>query len=374
MMRLLYVTDLLAIHGGLERVLVDKMNWLSMRSQYEVFLLTANQGSHPVVFPLSPNVTHYNLEVPFQQQYRYHCLIRWLVKLKLHHLFRRKLRFVIKEIVPDVVICPRRDLVADVERVRGNIPMVYESHSSRLAGKFENWGIWQRLLTKYYECHIRKVQMLVSLTEGDASEWRKLMPFVKVIPNVVHLNETGHLSDCQSKSVIFVGRYSMQKDIGTLLHIWSLVHKKHPDWQLHVYGGYGEQSDSIHTMISQMNANIVEHKPTSQIFDAYLNSSLLLLTSLYEPFGLVLPEAMSCGLPVIAFNCPYGPIDILSDAKDGYLIEKGDIEGFVDKVCLLLENSELRCQMGKAASVSSQKYKAECIMPEWEVLFKDMIN
>jgi glycosyltransferase involved in cell wall biosynthesis len=87
---------------------------------------------------------------------------------------------------------------------------------------------------------------------------------------------------------------------------------------------------------------------------------------LFEPFGLVLPEAMSCGLPVVAFDCPYGPSDIISDGVDGFLVKDRDVDAFADKVCLLIENEALRRQMGQKGIASAQRYRAEAIMPMWE--------
>ena len=99
---------------------------------------------------------------------------------------------------------------------------------------------------------------------------------------------------------------------------------------------------------------------------------MLLMTSRFEPFGLVLPEAMSCGLPVVAFNCPYGPADIISDGEDGFLIKNKDIYDYVEKVCLLMENEDMRIKMGKAGVLSSQRFKASNIMPQWIQLFSQL--
>ena len=98
-----------------------------------------------------------------------------------------------------------------------------------------------------------------------------------------------------------------------------------------------------------------------------------MLTSIYEPFGLVMPEAMSCGLPVVAFDCPYGPANIISDGEDGFLIKNRDIQSFADHLCLLIEDEKLRCQMGQRGTASSQKYAADIIMPEWKALFESLI-
>ena len=105
-----------------------------------------------------------------------------------------------------------------------------------------------------------------------------------------------------------------------------------------------------------------------------MNSSMLLMTSIYEPFGLVLPEAMSCGLPVVAFDCPYGPAEIITDGVDGFLIKNRDVENFSNRVCQLIENKNLRIQMGQAAIKSSQRYKADKIMPQWKDLLVSLTS
>ena len=97
-------------------------------------------------------------------------------------------------------------------------------------------------------------------------EWKKINSHVQVIPNVVHLNDTGRYSNCQSKSVIFVGRYSYQKDIESLLQIWKLVNQRHPDWQLNIYGGYGEQQELLQSIIHRSGMNVVINQPTTSIF------------------------------------------------------------------------------------------------------------
>ena len=108
--------------------------------------------------------------------------------------------------------------------------------------------------------------------------------------------------------------------------------------------------------------------------DKYRESSMLLMSSLYEPFGLVLVEAMSCGLPVVAFNCPYGPADIINDGIDGFLVEDRNIEAFADRVCQLMADEDLRLQMGRAAVLSAQRYKSETIMPKWRKMFDVIVN
>lgn len=373
-MRLLYICDALAVFGGLERVLIEKANWLAQQEGYKVSLLTVNQGDHPVSFPLYPDVQFEDLNIQFHQQYHLPFWQRLVRNRQLHRLFRERLAGKIQERTPEIIVCTRLDYIRDVVSVKVNIPLVFESHSSCLASRFEGDGLLRRLHIRYLQLAVRKVSMTVALTQGDAAEWRKLTPRVCVIPNLVHLNDSGMYSDCTAKSAIFVGRFSKQKDVGSLLRIWTLVHKHYPEWCLYLYGGYGEEQDSILKEIKQIDANIQVHEATSDIMEKYKESSILLLTSSYEPFGLVLPEAMSCGLPVVAFDCPYGPADIITDGADGFLVKSGDINYYVDKVCFLLENEALRLKMGRAGQQTSQRYEASRVMPMWKNMFEQIIK
>ena len=123
-----------------------------------------------------------------------------------------------------------------------------------------------------------------------------------------------------------------------------------------------------------MNANIHVFEPTSDIMEKYREHSILLLTSLYEPFGLVLPEAMSCGLPVVVFDCPYGPADIITDGVDGFLVKNRNIECFAKRVDQIISNYDLRRQMGHAGIQSSQRYQVSRIMPQWVQFFEQLTS
>ena len=368
-MRILYICDALAIFGGLERILVDKLNELSERYNNEMFLVTANQGQHPIPFPLNTKVTFCDLDIVFHRQYYVRGIKRLWTKYRLYRLFICKLRLQIQKIRPDVIVCVRINYLADVLKVCGSVPVIFESHTSFYEFNFANYPFHRRLFVRYWQHSVADANKVVALTEGDAKAWSVINPSVCVIPNVVHLNESGRYSNCQAKSIIFVGRFSEQKDVRSLLQIWEIVHHRHSEWVLNIYGGYGEEKNELMPLLEQKGKGICVHEPTPDIFDHYFESSMLLLTSLYEPFGLVLPEAMSCGLPVISFDCPYGPADIITDGVDGFLIKDRNIKAFADKICLLIDNPQLRKEMGKAGILSSQRYHADYIMPLWQTLF-----
>lgn len=372
-MKILYVTDALAVWGGIERVLSDKMNYLVREYGYDIYVVTADQGNHPVPFSLDERIHVMDLNIRFHQQYNYHGIKRIMKYRELEYLFRDRLRSYITEIKPDVISCIRDGYTSAVIDVKGTIPAIFESHAMYRDVVFENATRSHRILTYYKRRKFKKLEKLVALTQGDADDWKRVCNHVCVIPNVVHLNESGRYSQCDSKKAIFAGRFDVQKDFGTMVKIWMFVQQRHPDWTLNVYGN-GKLKPHYEKIVYDNKLNILIHPAVPDIFDRFIESSMLLMSSLYEPFGLVLAEAMSCGLPVVAFDCPYGPADIIHDGVDGYLVEDRNVETFAARVCQLIENEQLRHDMGKAAVSSAQRYKAENVMPQWDQLFSSLVK
>lgn len=372
-MRIAYVTDAFAVWGGLERVLADKMNYLAESYGVEIRVLTCNQGTHSIPFHLHPNIQCEDLNIRMHQQYEYHGIKRLLIRMQLQRVLKQRMRDAIDRIKPDVIVCVKFVFVELLNQVRGDIPLVIEAHTLCTSYRYEGVGMLQRIQSRSFKKAISKVDALISLTEGDAADWRRINNNVRVIPNVVHLNESGSFASCEQKSIIYVGRFSPQKDYDSLLRIWGIVHQQYPDWQLDIYGE-GELKEFFLPKIKAMNANIHVYEPVSDIMEMYREHSILLLTSLYEPFGLVLPEAMSCGLPVVAFDCPYGPADIISDGVDGFLVKDRDIECFAKRVDQLISSYDLRRQMGRAGILSSQRYHASHIMPQWVQFFEQLTS
>ena len=155
------------------------------------------------------------------------------------------------------------------------------------------------------------------------------------------------------------------------MEIWKRVQARHPDWILNIYGD-GEEKEQYADIIASLN--IVVHQPTRNIHEEYCKNSIFLLTSISESFSLVIPEAMSCGLPVVSFDCPYGPRDIITEGRDGFLVPQYDVDAFADRVCYLIEHNDIRLQMGMAALTSSQRYAAEIVMPQWKKLFESILE
>lgn len=367
-MRLVYLYHSLVNWGGTERILVDKMNYLVLHDSYEVYMITSDQGQHKIPYDLDELVHFIDLNIRFYQRYQYKRWRRPFIYRQLSQKYHNLLQEHLETIQPDVIICTSIQDVKPLLKVKGRIPLIVESHINFMRPD----TLFHRIQTWINNYWIGKADAVVTLTDGDAENWKRVSKNVLVVPNIVHLNPLPRYSSGKEKHVIFVGRFAEQKGIGELFAIWKLVYSKYPDWHLDLYGE-GRLWNQYQQEVETLNMNIELHKPTKDIFEAYCNSSIFVLTSVYEPFGLVMPEAMSCGLPVVAFDCPYGPADIITDGEDGFLIKNRDIHAFADKVCQLIEDAPLRKAMGLRAIASSQRFSADKIMPMWKQLFEELV-
>lgn len=149
---------------------------------------------------------------------------------------------------------------------------------------------------------------------------------------------------------------------------WEEGH--HTDWILDIFGE-GFYKDSLTRQIKdrKLEHSITIHPFTQNITQEYLNSSILALSSNYEGFGLVLIEAMSLGVPCVSFDCPFGPSEIIRNQEDGLLVKNGDIQGFANALCHLIEHEAERKAFGKRAKQNITRYSLRNIMPQWEMLF-----
>ena len=368
-MRVVYLYPALAIWGGVERILVEKMNYFVRHYGYDVYMITSDQGGHEIPYDLDERVHFIDLNIRFHTRYRYKLLRRLIEYRKLSRLYHHKLQEQLLQIRPDVIVCTTFQNIMPLLRIKGDIPLVVESHVNFMHPDTLLHKI-QMGVNNYW---IGKAEAIVTLTNGDAENWRKVSHRAHVIPNMVHLNDTNLYCDCTSKRVLFVGRFEEQKNIGELISIWEHIHPKFPDWKLDLYGD-GALWEKFKCEADALNINIEIHKPTAQIMDVYRSSSVFVMTSLYEPFGLVIPEAMSCGLPVVSYDSPYGPASIISEGKDGFVVSLHDRQTFADRLCQLMGDEELRKKMGRHAIASSQRFSADKIMPMWKELFDKLTS
>jgi glycosyltransferase involved in cell wall biosynthesis len=216
-----------------------------------------------------------------------------------------------------------------------------------------------------------QLDALVLLTPNDAEDWKSVVKTF-VIPNPISFFPKVS-AELVNKQVIMVGRYNDAKGYDYLIPAWEIVHHRHPDWILQVYGS-GELYDDVVNWIKEhkIEDSIVLNEPIDDIKSKYLESSICVLSSIYEGFSLVILESMACGVPVVSFDCPYGPRNIIKDGEDGLLIDFLNIDALAEGLCYLIEDNEKRKIMGINARKNVLRFSKETVMRQWEGLFREL--
>ena len=244
-MKIVYVYPQFAHAAGTERILIEKMNYLTEVYGYDVVMLTYEQGDHPVAFFLSPRVRHVDLDVRYYPLYQYNKIRRFYKWQKLEKLLQSRFNDFMSSYRPDIIISTTyyAEVLGLIVKCPVSCVRVLESHIDRrfiLSNDPVNRRSFLRWAHMRYHMSLltyraRKFDLLVALNHEDAKDWSHYLK-TKVITNVVHLNHTDKIASQDSHHVIFVGRYMEQKGILDLFRIWKIVHQKHSDWYLDLYG------------------------------------------------------------------------------------------------------------------------------------------
>lgn len=366
--------------GGIGRVTSIKANWFAEHG-HEVWVVTANQGVEQDYYELHPSVVRKDFAIGFQLGIdNGNLLMKYVRKIGKMRRYRRELEQFILEVKPDIVVSTFTNDSDFLYKLKDGSKKVLEFHFSHEGFKSQmKYGpqtLKNKLLLTYrLRKHKRiasKYDAFVVLTHEDAEAW-KGYDNLHVIHNMLSF-ETPEVSTCMEKRVIAVGRLDFQKKFDRLVDIWALVNKECPKWRLDIFGQGPDRENLLQRIVEKgLNDSISIKMPTRNIIKEYASSSILAMTSTYEGWGLVLTEAMSVGMPCVAYACKCGPRDIIEDGKNGYVIEEGDKETFAHRLVELMKNDELRQEMGRNAKESSRKYSVENIMEQWLALFSKMI-
>lgn len=224
-------------------------------------------------------------------------------------------------------------------------------------------------MRRYYP----RLDALAVLTEEDVKDYRALLAGgptrVVRVPNAV-TPLGGHISPLDGKVVVALGRLMPQKGYDLLLRAFRQVADPHPDWQLRIYGR-GPRRRALERLVRRLaledSAFLLGR--TDQVGARLGEASVYALSSRYEGLPMVLLEAMSVGLPPVAFDCPTGPREVLTDGHDGILVPAGDVDGLARGICDLIEDPERRRRMATAARATAAGFELDRIAARWEELF-----
>lgn len=376
--KIVYCTPALYMAGGVERVLSLKANYFAEHFGYDVTIILTEGKDKPLFYPLFEKINVVNLDINFEELWACSFLKKIYVYLKKQKIYKKRLTAELMRIHPDITISLLRREINFLADIHDGSKKIGELHVNR--ANYRNFesndsNFIKKLFAKFwmrsFVSHLKRLDRFVVLTEEDKLSWKELDDVVVISdPLAFNLNEVSPLAN---KRVIAVGRYVYQKGFDLLLQSWSKVEKVKPDWNLVIYG-MGDRSPYEQLIDKlQIDRNRCRlYGPTDDIKREYLNSSLFVFSSRYEGFGMVLIEAMACGLPVISFDCPCGPKDIISDGKDGILVEKENVNELADYMISLMEDDKRRKTMSENAVKNVRRYKIENIAQQWRMLFEGL--
>ena len=382
-MKIVYIYHSFIFKGGIERVFCDKMNYLAKNTNYDITFITFEQGTHPYAYDLDKRVKVIDINCRFAELWKYSIIKRSILKFFLKRKTKRCLSETLKKERPDIVISTTEDIKYNYCIFNLPYRFIVESHvhmkeiiKSSTKKQFFIHSI-SKIFFKWKLSKINKCKLLVALTDADKRDWSKVINSdIIIIPNILTFYPD-KITDYskRSKRILCVGRLTKQKGFDLMIKVWAKIADKHKDWKVDIYGD-GDLRDTLNELINNygLNDSITLHPSTSNIYNEHMDSSIFAFSSRFEGFGLVLIEAMSCGVPCISFDCPHGPSEIITNGRNGLLVQNGNIDEFANSLDSMINNYEQRKFMSINARIDSQKYKRENIMPQWIELFETLSN
>ena len=381
-MNLLYCIPHLYNSGGMERVLTQKVNWLAAHTDYTIIIVTTEPtptGMSDIYFPLDKRVKVVALNVDFNADYHKCLFPKWLGHTRRMRLYRQKLMdYILREKIDLCIsLCgkeiaflnqlPCRTIAESHFAKEQRTQLLMANHSGwfwALLGRVRTWQLVQA---------VKPLERLVVLTDADKAAWEKAgCTNVTVIPNPCMLDNC-QLSTIHSqfpKTVLAVVRLHEQKGFDLLLKAWKPIEKTYSDWSLRIVGEGPKRAELEAQIESQGLKRVVLAGATNNVLDEYEAASIFVLSSRYEGLPLALIEAMWCGLPCIAFDCPQGPAELLAEDR-GWLVPNGDIAELTAQIAYALSHPEEALKCAQKAQIFAQTtYSEAAIMPQWVQLIE----
>ncbi|MET7999791.1 glycosyltransferase family 4 protein [Nonomuraea glycinis] len=230
----------------------------------------------------------------------------------------------------------------------------------------------RREIGRYYD----RFDAVAVLTRTNQLEYQELLPKSKIvpIPNAVHKADQRH-SRQDNPIVVAAGRLVPQKGFDLLIPAFAQVVAEHPEWRLRIFGT-GPRQAQLSAKIDElgMQDHIELMGRTERLDEELAASSVYVLSSRFEGLPMVMIEAMTHALPIVAFDCPTGPRDVLTDGVDGILVPPRDPDALAAALKEVVSDRRRRLEMGAAAAAAAHAYAPDVVMPMWENLFTELLH
>ncbi len=374
-MKIVYCIPQLYRMGGIERIVSIKMNLL-LKKGYDVSVITTDQANRPFYFDLDERIKHYDLNINYEQMMNSRLVKKIFHLLYKYYVHRKRLKTLLFALRADIVISTFSDEMFLLPDIKDGSKKIVEFHFCRnMFDLLKHKGIFHIIDILKNRRHLRSLRRysrFVCLSKEDANNWKELNN-ITVIYNICPL-KFSLKAELKEHRIISVGRYAYQKGFDRLINAWGMIAKDVNDWTLHIVGEgclRPELTEQIRKM--GLENSVFLDGASTDISTDYLNSSVAAFTSHYEGFLLALVEAESAGVPVVSFETPCGPRDIVENGKDGFLVPNGDILQLAEKMRMLIKNEELRKMMGQKAYENSKRFDEDVIISQWINLFNEVI-
>jgi glycosyltransferase involved in cell wall biosynthesis len=377
-LKIVYVTPALYMAGGVERVLTLKANYFAEHFGYDITIILTEGKNKPLFYPLSDKIKVVNLNIGFEELWTCSFLKKILVYLKKQRQYKKALTNELMRLRPDITISLLRREINFINDIKDGSRKVGELHINRANYRnyeTENVSLIKKMFARFWSAnlvtHLKKLDKLVVLTEKDREAWGELDNVIS-IPNPLPFVPQKR-STLDNKRVVAIARYSYEKGIDLLLKAWAETEKGCTEWRLDVFGdGDTEPYERLIDSLEIDRTRCALHGRTNNVEQEYVNSSLYVLSSRYEGFGMVMIEAMACGLPVVSFDCPWGPRSIISNGVDGLLSENGSTKDLSACILKVMKDSNLHKLMSKNAIANVKRFGIEIVAQQWRQLFCEL--
>ncbi|WP_026452239.1 glycosyltransferase family 4 protein [Aequorivita capsosiphonis] len=366
-MKVLFNTGHIYLHGGIEKSITERANYFVKQPGYEVFILTTEQQKKAPRYELDSNIKLLDLGINYNRKKSY-LTFGNLKKAITHYRLQKKIFHKIK---PDIILSPNFNFDHYwLPFIKNEATLIKERHNSiyKPHGLNKEKSFIKKTKQKFDAWIDKKYDHVVVLNQ-DEKDYTKGSNAV-LIPNGVE--KTSLTAPMENNTVIAAGRLAPVKRFEELIAIWKTIHKKFPDWELHIYGqDYLNTKKQLKAQIKSLGLQhtvFLKHS-VNNLPEVMQEYSVLAMTSETECFPTVLLEALSVGLPIVSYDCPTGPRHIISDQKDGFLVEYNNREEFVIALSTMIQNKELRKKMGFAAKQNVERFQNEKVFDKWLDLF-----
>lgn len=376
-MKIVYCTDSICYEGGLQRVTLIKANALAEIETNKVYIIVTDNKKKPLI-PLNNRIQLIDLEINyFEDDYKSKINILKGIIIK-RYTHKKRLTIILNRIKPDIIISTgtsEKNFLGKI-KIQSNPIKLREIHMPKNYRLISANNTFEKLIAFGgnffdYKINIKHYNKIIVLTKEDHIRNWKNSSKVEVIPNPFTPISINSSEGKREKRIITAGRLVHIKNFSSLINAWNKIHHLHPEWKLEIYGE-GALKKELQNQIKDLNLkkSVQLKGHSNNIYNEMSKASIFALTSISEGFGLVIVEAMACGLPVVSYACPCGPKDIITEGKDGFLVEVNDEVTLANRINILIENENLRKRMSEEAQIKAKQYKIENITSMWMDLFQ----